>query len=801
MLTVLAGCLYVWDVFRQDLAQAPEPALAIPEDALAYVRLHPNWASLPAACQSVADIIDVELPQIAGVLRDLDSLRSTQPQLQELLSDAPFGWSIHRDEQGQTHWLLSVGIKPSRTAQVQSAFSALTQEPIWTHDGLVLASSSADLLDKAKAKATAQERPLTALDKAIAQAGAPAVTLFYRSTSAAPWDQVEIIPSRGQTTLAGLIEGDMPPAEPYGVAPLHVFPASTSALEWYSSSTPNYLQAQEDKLADINRVLADLDQQCNCNYLETHFSPEPGFGLLMADQPVLVMHTGDAAFATQLFEQFANLEEAYAGRGLHTLRFPYQASLLFTQPDLNLNTAWTEGEWLFLTTSTSNAKNTIRALTSGRTFDLQVNAVTTHRSHETPALLSWTRNPSDRFLPWPMTANSSGGEMLNVSTTVDNKLYSSISLKHGASAAHEEETGLAIVWEQSLDDAPFGRPWTIKNHYTGAREVLIQSEAGRLTLYSAAGQKLWSATVDGSVLGDVQQVDLFDNGKLQLAFSTTNSIYLLDRNGNLVEGFPVRLPSAASSPLAIFDYDNSHDYRFVIATDDGQLLNYSPDGTATRGWKAGGFDSAIAEVRHLRIRTKDYVFAREIGGPVHLLKRDGTVRYNTEAGTPGHGLGHTAILSSEDIASCRMLYADTGANVIEMAFNESYTSDELVGIMQGQWPTVVDFGGDHSEDIVIVDGPNVKAYNAQLERIFRYEASGDVGFAPQVFRFSAKDQKIGLVVPEHDEIWLLNDQGIAVSGFPAQGSSPFAIADLDLNGSFELITFAPGNLLRVYALR
>ena len=84
-------------------------------------------------------------------------------------------------------------------------------------------------------------------------------------------------------------------------------------------------------------------------------------------------------------------------------------------------------------------------------------------------------------------------------------------------------------------------------------------------MISADAKILWSAPVSGPVLSDVFQIDLYRNGKIQYLFNTKEKLYLIDRNGNSVSGFPVVFDSPATNGVNVFDYDNNRKYRYFIA--------------------------------------------------------------------------------------------------------------------------------------------------------------------------------------------------------------------------------------------
>ena len=76
------------------------------------------------------------------------------------------------------------------------------------------------------------------------------------------------------------------------------------------------------------------------------------------------------------------------------------------------------------------------------------------------------------------------------------------------------------------------------------------------------------------------------NKKLQMLFSTRNAIYLFDRNGNNMRGFPISLKSSATSPVSVFDYEQNHDYRIFIAC-ASKIFCYKTNGEELSSFKCG----------------------------------------------------------------------------------------------------------------------------------------------------------------------------------------------------------------------
>ena len=68
-------------------------------------------------------------------------------------------------------------------------------------------------------------------------------------------------------------------------------------------------------------------------------------------------------------------------------------------------------------------------------------------------------------------------------------------------------------------------------------------------------------------------------------FNTATHLYLVDRNGENVEGFPKELPSTTKLGHSLFDYSNNRNYRICIVGEDNIIYNLDKKGKKVKGWK------------------------------------------------------------------------------------------------------------------------------------------------------------------------------------------------------------------------
>ena len=158
--------------------------------------------------------------------------------------------------------------------------------------------------------------------------------------------------------------------------------------------------------------------------------------------------------------------------------------------------------------------------------------------------------------------------------------------------AVNDSEGIAQIASVRLDTDIIHGPQLVKNHRTKGMDIVVQDRNNRLYLINNAGKILWDKSLDSPILGDIQQVDLYRNGRLQLAFTTASGFYVLDRNGNHVAPFPITFNQAITQPLAVFDYENNRNYRFVITQND-RVSMYDKEAEKVSGFTFSKTESPI----------------------------------------------------------------------------------------------------------------------------------------------------------------------------------------------------------------
>jgi len=355
------------------------------------------------------------------------------------------------------------------------------------------------------------------------------------------------------------------------------------------------------------------------------------------------------------------------------------------------------------------------------------------------------------------------------------------------------------LWETALDTSLLAGPWLAQNHYTETQEVLAQDAMHELYQISTTGGLLWKRALDGPIVGDIQQIDVLKNNKLQLLFVTSNKMYLIDRNGNDVGNFPIVLQAPAAAGLIAVDYDNQREYRILVPCANNQIYNYDKTGALVEGWQFAGSTSPIVQpLEHFVMGSKDYLFTVERTGKIHLLDRRGNERVNAPVNL--RGIEDNALFADKQktIGTTRVVYIDSTGTLIRVNFDgDKDMSDWQVPVNSPY--AVFDLNGDRQVEYLIGNDDKVQVYGADKSLLFELEVNSPVT-AIHVYPFESSTI-IGVSTAGSNEVWAFDEIGKVLEGMPLYGSGKVIVNDINNDGNLNLITTDKNGKIFTYSIR
>jgi hypothetical protein len=372
-------------------------------------------------------------------------------------------------------------------------------------------------------------------------------------------------------------------------------------------------------------------------------------------------------------------------------------------------------------------------------------------------------------------------------------VYNSLSIRFKDEVREESTT----EWETLLDTVASIKPFFFTNHITGAKEIFIQDMKNNTYLINAAGRVLWKVPLNERIVGNIFMVDYFRNGKYQLLFSGKNFIHLLDRNGNYVERYPVKLRSPATNPLALFDYDNNLNYRLFIAGEDKMIYSYEKSGNVVKGWTPFRTNGEVKdEINYFKVSGKDYLVASDESS-IYFLDRSGNKRITLkEPAARARGSSMRLNPGSEPYLVC----SAPDGTVQNIYFDGTIKKFTLNKFSADHSFDVFDLDGDGFGEYIFIDKGKLYIYDHNKSELFSREfGSVELG-GPINFVFSASDRKVGVFDIEKKLIYLIDVNGKIMNGFPLKGASMFSIGKLSDKSGWHLIVGGTDRFLYNYKI-
>lgn len=376
-------------------------------------------------------------------------------------------------------------------------------------------------------------------------------------------------------------------------------------------------------------------------------------------------------------------------------------------------------------------------------------------------------------------------------------IYSNVSIKYTSNLREKAMT----VWESLLDSITISKPYLVTNHYSSDKEILVQDATNTLSLVNSTGRVLWEVRLEGPILSEIVQVDYYKNGKLQYIFNTRGKIHLIDRNGNYVERYPVKLRSDATNGMVLFDYDKRNDYRLFVACEDRRVYAYDLEGKIVTGWSFRKSEGMVSKaIQHFRIREKDYIiFSDNIR--TYILDRRGEERIKLKVPVviSRNNLFYLDMNISGD--GPRFVSTDTTGNVIGVDLTGKAEVLLAHSATKGHFFRIKDLDRDGKPEYIFASENELEVLDFKGKRLFSFKLKSDISTLPDIYEFSSTDLKIGLTDVEKNQIYLLNADGSLYEGFPLEGNTRFSIGYFAGSDSrFNLIVGSQNGFLYNYSI-
>lgn len=534
------------------------------------------------------------------------------------------------------------------------------------------------------------------------------------------------------------------------------------------------------------------------------------------NEKYVIIHTNDYEKATKSLNYIASktnsdfLQIEYNEYKINKIGINNLFPNLFGKPFFNINQPYFTivDEYLVFGTSENAIKTYINKISAKKTLENDENFIAFKENLSSSSSIfiynniARSANLYPHFLSEKNAKNISNNvELLRkfeaigiqISTSKNDLYYNNVYLKYNPVYKQDTRT----VWETKLDTVIKTKPQIVVNHTNNTREIIVQDLSKKVYLISNTGKILWTKQLQENIIGKIHQVDAYKNNKLQYLFNTESKIYLIDRNGNNVEKYPIKLKAKATNGITPLDYSNNKNYRLLIGCNNNMVYNYDITGSLVNGWEYKSTDGyANSSIWHFAINNKDYIVIPLQNGSVKIVERSGKDRIKLNNKLP-YSINPPTLDINNDLKHSYLTTIDTLGNVVKLYLNDKLENIHIADIPKNTFFGYANINADTKNEYIFVYENTLQVYDSEKNKLIETNVNDIINEQPLFFKMPDKAKKIGLV--SVGNIYLLDGNGITESNFPLAGSTKFSIGDLNNDNTTNLVV-ADKNILYMYNL-
>jgi hypothetical protein len=292
-------------------------------------------------------------------------------------------------------------------------------------------------------------------------------------------------------------------------------------------------------------------------------------------------------------------------------------------------------------------------------------------------------------------------------------------------------------------------------------------------------------------------IDYYKNGKNQLLFAGRDYLHLIDRNGNYVDRFPVKMRVTASNTLAVFDYEGNKEYRLFMAGEDRKIYVYDRSGSPVKGWNMFTTRGKVTDpVRFFRVRGKDYLFVSD-DQSVYLLDRTGNTRVNPQEPLKKAPGSEVKVTEGNDKT---LIFTSPDGTVIHLSPDGTVNKQKISIFSDQHRADFADLDGDNKTDYIFEDHGIVRIYNDSGSEICSRSFDTENLNGPFIFSLSSSDRIVAVYEADRKLLHIMGKGCNPLPGFPHETGPLFNIGKMQNKGTWNLLTNENDIYIYIYEL-
>ncbi|WP_425391793.1 hypothetical protein [Ekhidna sp.] len=341
------------------------------------------------------------------------------------------------------------------------------------------------------------------------------------------------------------------------------------------------------------------------------------------------------------------------------------------------------------------------------------------------------------------------------------------------------------------------KPFLVRSHAHKDFDIVVQDSTNTLYYLDKDQNALWSEELDGKLVSDIFPIDYYKNGKIQYLFATSSNVYMIDRTGSSIPGYPKNLSKGPSiEHLNLIDYDRSRNYRLAITDTDGNIYLTDKDLNVLDGWDPRTLDrAALQPLDHARLGSRDVMISIQEGGVINLMNRRGDYLGGFPFNTKQSISDEYFLRQSNALSNSSLTVISRGGELVEITLEGGVIKrDQLIKTSANtQFKLIPDTGND-SFIIIRNEGNSYEVLDDTGNLLFQKDYLSEGPILIQYYQFGAGKDLVIFTDKQNKALYIYDKSGNLITGNPLNSEYEVSLIYSSAKKEFQVFTSWGSNL-------
>ncbi|MXV15929.1 chromate resistance protein [Hufsiella ginkgonis] len=362
-----------------------------------------------------------------------------------------------------------------------------------------------------------------------------------------------------------------------------------------------------------------------------------------------------------------------------------------------------------------------------------------------------------------------------------------------AGYADTASSPMQLAWKYRLNAQIANTPQVFSDEQ-GSPFLVVQDKVNNLYALSPEGKKRWALQLTGRLTGPITQ--LTDRS---LVCTTADYLYRLNTGGSMMAGFPRKLALRASAGATFSSIDPAAAIIFIPCGD--MIAAVDASGHDVPGWNKNTGGQLVQELKIATVNETSYVTACTENGKFTVFDLSGKIVTRAADPTPTPQYRNpVTIQNGADLKSTFMVTTNQAGQLVTVNLEGRMNVKNMGSWSAGHFFDTYNIANDESKELIYLDNNQLYVFGADSNLVFNYEFGHNILSRPEFFSMESQSYQLGVASASDQLVYLFNDDGSILKGFPFHCLPDFYTGTLDKGRARYFICGKTDNYLYVYKL-